>query len=83
MQMGVSKASGIQQIMDYLGICADEVMAFGDAMNDYEILRLVGHPIAMGNGRYAAKQVAERVIGNNTEQAVQAEMRRILEAARR
>ena len=82
MQMGVSKASGIQQIMGHLGIDASEVMAFGDAMNDYEILRLVGHPIAMGNGRYAAKQIAERVIGSNTEQAVQAEMRRVLEQAR-
>ena len=82
MQMGVSKASGIQQIMHHLGIEASEVMAFGDAMNDYEILRLVGHPVAMGNGRYAAKQIAERVIGSNTEQAVQAEMRRVLEGMR-
>ena len=57
-------------------------MAFGDAMNDYEILRLVGHPVAMGNGRYAAKQIAERVIGSNTEQAVQAEMRRVLAGMR-
>ena len=51
-------------------------------MNDYEILRLVGHPIAMGNGRYAAKQIAERVIGTNAEQAVQAEMRRVLAGMR-
>ena len=82
MQVGVSKATGIRQIMEYLGIEADEVMAFGDAMNDYEILRMVGHPVAMGNGRYAVKQIAERVIGKNTEQAVQAEMRRVLEEAR-
>ena len=82
MQVGVSKATGIRQIMEYLGIGADEVMAFGDAMNDYEILRMVGHPMAMGNGRYAVKQIAERVIGKNTEQAVQAEMRRVLEEAR-
>ena len=82
MQVGVSKATGIRQIMEYLGIGADEVMAFGDAMNDYEILRMVGHPVAMGNGRYAVKQIAERVIGKNTEQAVQAEMRRVLEEAR-
>ena len=82
MQMGVSKASGIQQIMEHLGVDASEVMAFGDAMNDYEILRLVGHPIAMGNGLYAAKQIAERVIGTNAEQAVQAEMRRVLAGMR-
>ncbi len=82
MQHGVSKATGIRQLMDHLGVEPDEVMAFGDAMNDYEILRMVGHPIAMGNGRYAVKQIAERVIGKNTEQAVQAEMRRIIDEAR-
>ena len=50
-------------------------------MNDYEILRMVGHSCAMGNGRYAVKQVAKRVIGTNVDHAVQAEMRRVLEAA--
>ena len=82
MQIGVTKATGIRQIMEHLDVNADEVMAFGDAMNDYEILSFVGHPIAMGNGRYAVKQIAERVIGSNTEQAVQAEMKRVLERAR-
>lgn len=35
----------------------------------------------MGNGRYAVKQVAKRVIGTNVEHAVQAEMRKVLETA--
>lgn len=81
MQVGVSKATGIRQVMEHYNVGPDEVMAFGDAMNDYEILRLVGHSCAMGNGRYAVKQVAKRVIGTNTEHAVQAEMRRVLESA--
>ena len=80
MQVGVSKASGIRQVMDHYGVRPDEVMAFGDAMNDYEILRMVGESCAMGNGRYAVKQVAKRVIGTNVEQAVQAEMRKVLES---
>ena len=41
MQPGISKASGIAQVMEYHGIDASEVMAFGDAMNDYEIIRFV------------------------------------------
>ncbi|MBY4797121.1 Cof-type HAD-IIB family hydrolase [Collinsella sp. AGMB00827] len=79
MQPGISKASGINQIMEYYGIEREEVMAFGDSMNDYEIIRFVGVGCAMANGRPALKAVADRVIGKNTEQAVQAEMRRILE----
>lgn len=80
MQRGISKASGIQQLMDYYGIERDEVMAFGDSMNDYEIIRFVGTGCAMENGRPALKAVADRVIGRNRDQAVQAEMRKALES---
>ena len=75
----VSKATGIQQVMDHYGIVPDEVMAFGDSMNDYEILRLVGHPVAMENARYAVKQISERIIGSNKDHSVQQEMQRVLE----
>ncbi|MBE6469262.1 MAG: HAD family phosphatase [Coriobacteriaceae bacterium] len=80
MQPGISKASGIQQLMEHYGIAREEVMAFGDSMNDYEIIRFVGTGCAMANGRPALKAVADRVVGYNHEQAVQAEMRKILDA---
>ena len=80
MQHGISKASGIQQLMEYYGIEREEVMAFGDAMNDYEIIRFVGTGCAMANGRPALRAVADRVIGYNYEHAVQAEMRKVLES---
>lgn len=81
MQKGVSKATGLRQVLAHHGIRPDQVMAFGDSMNDYELLTSVGHPIAMGNGRYAVKQIAERVIGTNAEHAVQRELRRLADAA--
>lgn len=80
MQPGISKASGIAQVMEYHGIDASEVIAFGDAMNDYEIIRFVGTGCAMANGRPALRAVADRVIGSNVEHAVQSEMRRVLES---
>ena len=79
MQRGVSKATGIRQVMQAHDVSADEVAAFGDSMNDYEILRMVGMPIAMENGRSAIKQIARKVIGPNTEHSVQKELRRMLE----
>lgn len=80
MQPGISKASGIAQVMEHHGIDASEVVAFGDAMNDYEIIRFVGTGCAMANGRPALRAVADRVIGSNIEHAVQSEMRRVLES---
>ena len=74
MQKGVSKATGLRQVLERRGIRAEQVMAFGDSMNDYELLTSVGHPVAMGNGRYAVKQIAERTVGPNVEHAVQAEL---------
>ena len=80
LQRGVNKATGIEQVMARHGITRDEVMAFGDSMNDYEIIRFVGTGCAMANGRPALKAVANRVIGYNYDQAVQGEMRKLLES---
>lgn len=80
MQRGVSKATGITQIMETYGIAPEEVMAFGDSMNDYEILRMVGESCAMANGRAAVKQISKRVIGSNAEHAVQSELRALLDS---
>lgn len=80
MQRGVTKATGVRQVLAAHGIAAGEMMAFGDSMNDYEILRMAGASVAMGNARPAIKQIASRVIGTNAEHAVQRELERLLEA---
>ena len=80
MQRGVTKATGVRQVLAAHGIAADEMVAFGDSMNDYEILRMAGVSVAMRNARPAIKQIASRVIGTNAEHAVQRELERLLEA---
>ncbi|RDB56443.1 Cof-type HAD-IIB family hydrolase [Paraeggerthella sp.] len=82
MQRGVSKATGIQQVLDAHGLAANQMMAFGDSMNDYEILRMAGQSVAMGNGRSAIKQIASKIIGPNVDNSVQKELRGLLEGAR-
>ena len=77
---GVSKASGIKQVLRYRGIKPEDAAHFGDSMNDYDILRFVGHPYVMGNGSYAVKQITQHVIGTNAEHAVQKTLREILES---
>lgn len=80
MQRGVSKATGIEQVMAVHGVEPSGLMAFGDSMNDYEILRMAGASRAMGNGRSAVKQISKKVIGTNGEHAVQRELEALLAA---
>lgn len=78
MQRGVNKATGIEQVLEARGLAFGEVMAFGDSMNDYELLRRVGVSCAMGNGRSAIRQISDRVLGTNLEQSVQKEIAALL-----
>ena len=58
---GFSKASGIQWICDYLHIDHENTYAFGDSVNDLEMLAYVRYGIAMGNGTPEAKNAADYV----------------------
>ncbi|QWU15545.1 hypothetical protein SAMN04487895_11286 [Paenibacillus sophorae] len=46
---GSSKAKGIEAMLNMLGISSEESVAFGDGLNDKEMLELAGMGIAMGN----------------------------------
>lgn len=67
---GFSKAKGIQWICDYLNIPVKNTYAFGDSVNDLEMLSYVGHGIAMGNGTDAAKEAADYVTADLWEDGV-------------
>lgn len=56
-----SKARGIHAIAQHLGYTAANVMAFGDGINDTEMLSHVGLGVAMGNAIDELKQVADYV----------------------
>ncbi len=77
----VNKATGLQQILRYRGIDPADVMCFGDSMNDYHILRYVGHPMIMANARYAVRQTpGATIIDSNTNNGVQKALREVLES---
>lgn len=56
-----SKAKGLKMLCDYFGTTMEEAYAFGDSMNDYEIIQAVGTGIAMGNANPRLKEVADYV----------------------
>ncbi|WP_025025619.1 Cof-type HAD-IIB family hydrolase [Caldalkalibacillus mannanilyticus] len=58
---GVTKAKGIEMMLQHLGISPEEAIAFGDALNDREMLTYVGMGIAMGNALDEVKSMANMV----------------------
>lgn len=57
----VSKADGLKRLCDYWGIDRKDTVAFGDSMNDYEILKFAGTGVAMGNAVGQLKEAADYV----------------------
>ena len=56
-----SKARGIAKLFEKLNLTRNDAIAFGDGLNDIEMLQYVGTGIAMGNGHEKAKEVADFV----------------------
>ncbi len=65
-----TKASGVLKIKERIG--AERVVAFGDNLNDIEMLKLADVGIAVGDGVEELKQHADLVIGNSYEDGVAA-----------
>lgn len=78
----VSKATGLEAMRTYLGIEREEIAAYGDSMNDYEMMRYAGSPRAMSNACYVLRAFADEILGSNAEHAVQKDMQRIIDEAR-
>lgn len=56
-----SKAQGIADVLAHLGLTMENAMAFGDGLNDIEMLQAVGFGIAMGNAEPELKAVADDI----------------------
>ncbi|MFR6362218.1 HAD family hydrolase [Amedibacterium intestinale] len=70
MMKDVTKASGLKELCDNLGISFDNVMAFGDGENDIEMLRECGIGIAMANALPKVKEAADAVTLSNEEDGI-------------
>ena len=54
-----SKARGIQKLLAHIGRSLNEAVAFGDGLNDVEMIQSVGTGVVMGNGHPEALAVAD------------------------
>ncbi len=58
---GVNKAYGMQKLLDKLGLGRQDVIAFGDGPNDFEMIEFAGVGVAMGNASDELKRQADFV----------------------
>ena len=57
----VNKGDALTRICEYLNAEIEDCIAFGDSMNDIEILQAAGLGIAMGNADACVKAIADQV----------------------
>lgn len=63
----LSKAYGLELLLEHWGIRREESAAIGDSMNDFEMIQAAGIGIAMGNGIPALKEAADYVTSDISE----------------
>ena len=56
-----NKGLAVERLCGYLGIPIADTIAFGDSMNDLEMIQTAGLGVCMGNGSKALKKVADEV----------------------
>jgi Cof subfamily protein (haloacid dehalogenase superfamily) len=56
-----TKADGIKRLIEHINIPIENTYAFGDGLNDIEMLQVVKYGIAMGNANERLKRVANLV----------------------
>jgi Cof subfamily protein (haloacid dehalogenase superfamily) len=67
---GGSKAEGIKKMIDKLGFDISEVYAFGDGLNDIEMIDAVGTGVAMGNAVQEVKEHANLITKSVDEDGI-------------
>ena len=60
-RLDINKAYGIEKILNHLGATKEDVIAFGDGLNDMEMLQLAEVGVAMGNGAPQLQEIANMV----------------------
>lgn len=66
----INKGAALNSICRYLNVTPEDCIAFGDSMNDAEILQAAGLGIAMGNAETSVKEIADQICERCEEDGV-------------
>lgn len=78
MAEGVTKATGLARLCAHLGIDRADVVAFGDALNDVEMLRWAGRGVAMADAEPVVQDAADETTASNADDGVARVIERLL-----
>ncbi|GAA3636749.1 Cof-type HAD-IIB family hydrolase [Lactobacillus hamsteri] len=67
---GINKAQALKYFLRYFKVAPSELIAFGDGLNDKEMIELAGYSYAMGNGDERIKEIAKYEAPSNNESGV-------------
>ena len=66
-----TRPSGVRRLAKRLGIGRRDVIAFGDNLNDHELLRWAGPGVAMANAHpFRRSRLADELTGTNDDDGV-------------
>ena len=68
---GGGKMAGIRRYLEQIGLKPEEIIAFGDAENDLEMIRFAGIGVAMGNAEESVKAVADFVTADIDDDGIE------------
>lgn len=68
--LDVNKGTGVLMVVTHYHGDMKNSYAFGDSMNDYEMIKEVAHGVAMGNGHPDLKEIAEFVTTDIDEDGI-------------
>lgn len=66
----ISKSDGIQKILNLHHLAMSECCCFGDADNDFDMIKSAGIGVVMGNGNEKTKSVADYITDDNDHQGI-------------
>ncbi|MGY6648428.1 HAD family hydrolase [Wenyingzhuangia sp. IMCC45574] len=72
------KGNAVERIQEEMGITAAETMAFGDYMNDVEMLKKSKYSFAMENAHPKVKEIANYGTSSNDENGVEAVIEKLI-----
>ena len=68
--LGQSKGDTLQMLQNKFNITMDQTMAFGDYLNDYEMLQMAKYSYAMENAVDPIKKIAKYIAPSNDDKGV-------------
>ena len=78
MSPGINKGEAVKNIQRVMNFKPEECAAFGDYLNDYEMMQAVGCGFAMSNAHPDLKKIAKFVTESNNEAGVIVGIRRLI-----